>query len=70
MDEKTESKSVEQYLEDLEKGIETFNAKFEPINAQYKAMQERIDMLETKLNTPEAGPLASPDVKAIDAAWD
>ena len=69
MDEKTESKSVEQYLEDLEKGIETFNAKFEPINAQYKAMQERIDMLETKLNTPEAGPLASPDVKAIDAAW-
>jgi HK97 family phage major capsid protein len=69
MAEDIETKSVEQYLEDLEKGITTFNAKFEPVNAQFKTMQERIDGLETKLNTPEAGPMASFDAKAIDLEW-
>jgi len=69
MAEDTETKSVEQYLEDLETGITTFNAKFEPVNAQFKTMQERIDGLETKLNTPEAGPMNSLDAKAIDAEW-
>ena len=65
-----ETKSVEQYLEDLEKGIETFNAKFEPVNVQFKTMQERIDGLETKLNTPEAGIVAPNSEKDIINEWD
>jgi HK97 family phage major capsid protein len=63
-----ETKSVEQYLADLEKGIETFNTKFEPIEAQYKTMTERIDALETKMNTPEAG--AAPTVKDVEVDWE
>jgi HK97 family phage major capsid protein len=62
-----ETKSVEQYLEDLEKGIESFNTKFEPVEMQFKTMTERIDALETKINTPETG--AAPVVKDAEAEW-
>ena len=68
MAEELESKSIEQYLEQLEKGITSFNPKFESLEMSNKTMTERLDALETKMNTPEAG--AAPQEKDLLNEWD
>jgi HK97 family phage major capsid protein len=67
MAEEQQTKSIENYLEDLEKGIKTIDTKYESFADNFRTIDERIAAVETKMNTPEGG--LAPEVKDVENDW-